>query len=165
MKFKKNITLISIFICTFLTSCFYDSDNEFALSKTKTLIDCLENEKKDEIKNLFAPNIIKRVKNIDDQIDALFEYWKGEDASIVGSGGLGGLSNYNYGEYVFEIDFLYYVKTSECNYSISIMWYRRDDIDKNNEGMWYLWLDSYINKEDEKYKGSWENYEVGITLM
>ena len=170
MKLKKIIPLMSIFMSLSLTSCIrgfiFDDDSNFALDNLKSIIMCLEYGKKENIKKLFAPSIIKKVENIDEQIDALFEYWKGEDATIISDGcGLSGDDIGDFNVSIYVIDFSYYVKTSECTYSVNIVWCREDATDKNNEGMWFLWLDAFINKEDEKYVGSWEKYEVGITLM
>ena len=171
MKIKRIIPLMSIFIGISLTSCtrmfIYDDESQFALANTKVIIMCLEYGKKDLLKRLFAPNIIKRVDDIDEQIDSLFDYWKGEDASvlILKPHYENPIKEKNNGVVIYSVAIIYYIETSEMNYRISILWCRRDDTDQNNEGIWCLLLDSLDNGENYVTIDELANYEVGITLM
>ena len=164
MKSKIFVLFISLFMIFSMTGCIHNGDAQFAIKNTKTLISYIENSDKASIKNMFAPNIREEVDELDEQIDALCEYWKGEYVSLA-SMGVGGTRSMHYGVVVDIVDFAYDIKTSESNYRIAVLWYRRDDTDANNEGIWYLWVDSYADDEAANYTGKWENYNVGITLM
>ena len=164
MKSKIFVILMSLFTILPMTGCIHNGDGQFAIKNTKTLISYIENSDKASIKNMFAPNIREQVDALDEQIDALCEYWKGEYVSLA-SMGVGGTRAMSYGVVVDIVDFAYDIKTSESNYRIAVLWYRQDDTDTNNEGIWYLWVDSFADDEEANYKGKWENYNVGITLM
>ena len=166
---KKFFEITSMLVLTFstvlsITGCIYNDDSTFALESVKKLIKYMENNDKENIKELFAPNIIKQVEGLDEQINELCEYWQGEFISLA-AGGVGGEGSRDYGVYIDIIDFAYDIKTSDCNYRISAWWYRRDDTDENNVGIWYLWVDSYTDDETPNSIGKWENYEVGITII
>lgn len=164
MKSKIFLILLSFFTILLMTGCIYNDDDTFALEKTKTLISYMENNDKASIKDMFAPNIVEQIDGLDEQIDELCQYWQGDFVSL-SAGGLGGEGSRDYGVFVDIVYFDYEIKTSECNYRISAYWYRRDDTDENNVGIWYLWVDSYADDEMPSNIGKWENYEVGITLI
>lgn len=163
MKLRKIWSLLS-FAVLFMTGCIYNDDSTFSLKNTKKLIGYMENNDKASIKKLFAPNIIEQVEGLDEQIDKLCEYWQGNFVSLAAFG-VGGEGSRDYGVYIDIIDLAYDIETTEGNYRISAWWYRRDDTDENNVGIWYLWVDSYTDDETPNNRGKWENYEVGITFM
>ena len=154
---------LMLFIIT-MTGCIYNDDSTFALENTKKLISYMENDDKANIKELFAPNIIKQVEGLDEQIDELCEYWQGNFVSLA-AGGVGGEGSREYGVYIDIVFASYEIKTTESNYLFATYWYRRDDTDENNVGIWYLWVDCYTDDETPNSIGKWENYEVGITLI
>ena len=154
---------LMLFIIT-MTGCIYNDDDTFALEKTNTLISYMENGDKTSIKAMFAPNIIEQVEGLDEQINELCEFWQGNFVSLA-AGGLGGEGTRDYGVHIDIVYFDYRIKTTESNYLLATYWYRRDDTDENNVGIWYLWVDSYTDNETPNSIGKWENYEVGITII
>lgn len=164
MKTKIFLMLLSLFTVLPMTACIHNDDAHFTLENTKTLINYMENNDKESIKNMFAPNIIEQVDTLDEQIEDLCEYWQGNFVSL-SAGGVGGTGLREYGTIIDIVYSSYEIKTTENNYLIATYWYRRDNTDENNVGIWYLWVDSYADDEEPINKGKWENYDTGITLM
>lgn len=101
----------------------------------------MENDDKESIKNMFAPNIIEQVDELDEQIEDLCEYWQESFVSL-SSGGVRGTGLREYETIIDIVYSSYEIKTTENNYLIAAYWYRRDNTDENNVGIWYLWVDS-----------------------
>lgn len=166
---KKVILMIYVIticiFCVFLSSCelgiLYNDDSTVGLKNLEKFVDCLEQVDKNAIKALFAPNIVKQTNDIDDQIDELFQYYKGTYISDSASGGIGSGDSYEYGIVVKHLEMLYDIQTTTLNYHIGIQWYTQDDYDENNVGIWSLYIESYIKDSD------WttiEEWEIGIHI-
>ena len=61
--------------CTFFDDLFAPSDNEDADNKLQAFVDCLNNEDREGIKSLFAPNKIAEISVFDESIEELLLYY------------------------------------------------------------------------------------------
>ena len=123
-----------------------------------TLIDALENDDKHSIKNLFAVNVQDKSEDLDAQIDELIEYFNGDVISY------DKVSINAEGKSIDDGVMTYYrignartgkVITNEATYIISFSAIIIDKDNKDNEGIWRIW----IGKDEEDYM------IVGISAM
>lgn len=147
MKKKIIITSLALlFVClNFLTGCFgffIDNDFELAQNNAKKLIQTLELDNIEKVKELFALNAIKEIDEFDKDIDDLLEYHEGECTKIIFVH-VSTQETIEYGKYEtihnMSCDFL----TTKTKYRMSIKWRVKDDFDKANEGIWSLDIIKY----------------------
>lgn len=153
------ISLISLFS---LTGCgfIYDGDSDVAIKNILTLVNYIEKNEEEKIKDLFAPVIREEVSDLDSQIKTLCESYDGEYKSIVGNG-LGVYGPINYGKKIKYFEIFKDIFTSSNSYHFSILWYIEDDYDANNIGIWSLYVEDFTGDTPQTKIESWEN---GITL-
>lgn len=154
---KKTIMLIISVI--FLGGCSL-KDTDIRLSKNEhrkdanfilaTLIDALENDDKHSVKNLFAVNVQDKSEDLDAQIDELIEYFNGDVISY------DKVSINAEGKSIDDGVITYYrignartgkVITNEATYIISFSAIIIDKDNKDNEGIWRIW----IGKDEKDY--------------
>ena len=59
------------------------SSDELANNRVKAFLEAVEKGDKGEIKGMLAPKTIKKVEDIDAQIDALIDFYKGETKKLM----------------------------------------------------------------------------------
>ena len=115
-----------------------------------TLIDALENDDKYSIKNLFSVNVQDKSEDLDAQIDELIEYFNGDVISY------DKVSINAEGKSINDGVMTYYrignartgkVITNEATYIISFSAIIIDKDNKDNEGIWRIW----IGKDEKDY--------------
>ncbi|MDE7213637.1 MAG: DUF5104 domain-containing protein, partial [Anaeroplasmataceae bacterium] len=150
-------------ICVPLSSCgllLYNDNDTIAIKNLETLVGYIEKQDKDQIKKLFAPNIVDQLENFDQQIDDLCAYYSGEYESFSAIGlGSGGISEY--GKVKKDLEMLYDIHTTTQSFHLCMRWFIKDDFDENNIGIWSLYMESYINDNDCT---TIEDWEIGIHL-
>lgn len=74
--------LCLLFFTTILTSCeLPKSDDEIVSEMVEKIISSLENEDREEFRNLFALSKINELKNFDESITDIFKYYDGKFVS------------------------------------------------------------------------------------
>lgn len=163
-KISLAIGILTLMItCFFLSSCgalIYNDNDSIAINNLKFLVKNLEKGNKEEIKKLFAPNIIEQLEDIDNSIDRLCSYYSGDykSFSFVGLSSGGPIEH---GKVIKYIDSCYDVYTTTQGFHIGMEWYIRDDNDEKNVGLWSLYIESFFN--DSQWT-TIEEWEIGIHL-
>lgn len=132
------------------------SSDELANNRVKAFLEAVEKGDKGEIKGMLAPKTIKKVEDIDAQIDALIDFYKGETKKIDDSGGREVKSTYDYGDVREIIESSYIITTTEEQYQLAIKDVAINDFNENNEGIAYV----YIKKAEKDYEDNhyWGDY-------
>lgn len=163
---KKILVVLSSFILLIssmfvFTGClpwlFVDTDEDAAREDLESLIKCMENDDHDGVKNLFASNRISDMEGFDEDIDELLLYFDGEVTSIKS----GGLLTDN--DVDGKIKKTWYViggdiVTSTGSYFINTYICEQDTSDKNNVGVWSIFIFNHNDNPDKDYSfypGSW----------
>lgn len=138
---KKALAMMFLIISIVLLSgCEpYLSDSEIVEANMQKVIDCLAEEDQICVRNLFAPNKIKGIENLNETIDELFLYYKGDYVSHkkLRSGRSKGV---DYGKIEIEYTFTYAVTTNEGVYYMDFEWCTREDFDADNIGIWTFYI-------------------------
>lgn len=152
---KKSFVILILSCCVFFNSCSFGSNNtnspkHEANKILDNLLIALENDDKKSIKNLFAFNVQEKSEDLDAQIDELIEYFNGDVISY------DKISINAEGKSIDDGVMTYYrignartgkVITNEATYIISFSSIIIDEDNKDNEGIWRIW----IGKDDEDY--------------
>jgi len=125
MKKILSIILVAI-ICIIFSSCgvlhgnninkiryISSRDNKISEQTLNEILIKLENEEKSEFKKVFSKNALSEIKDIDERIDYLFEYYKGDFLSYSKTG-FGHTEESSEG--ILKIMQEYYVETSDMKY-------------------------------------------------
>lgn len=140
-----------------LPGFFIDSDTDAAKKDLENLIDCLENDDHDGLKNLFAANRVADIESFDEDINKLLVYFDGElesyktdypstDNDIDGS--------LRRKWYIISAD----IVTTTETYFLCSYWCELDTSDNNNVGIWSIFIFNYKDNPDKEftfYPGSW----------
>ncbi len=140
-------------------------EQELAHNKTEQLLKAIENKDKDSIKQMFSKAVISEGEIFDEEIDMLFEYFRGEvknviDASCVGSGESGEEGS------IKIADFQSVVTTTEDKYVLTTRYYISDTVTRDRIGIYsfnILNLEEY-RKYDKPEKQENIEYEPGINF-
>lgn len=136
---------------------FVDTDEDAARKDLENLIKCMENDDHDGVKNLFAANRISNIEGFEEDIDELLLYFDGEVTSINSSGLMTDNDidgNIRKKWYVVGGD----IVTSTGSYFINTYWCEKDTSDKNNVGVWSIFIFNHNDNPDRDfsfYPGSW----------
>lgn len=153
---KKIFCVVLLCILLMLSGCSWaENDNTICLQKIKEIVSILDADNREKINELFAQNSLDRMDNFADDVASLFEYYEGTSTSIKKSGGLVVLDKSNYGKVSKIYDMSYTVKTNVAEYSIAMRWCPKDDFDRNNIGIHYIYIlnSKYNPYPEEKYWG------------
>lgn len=153
------VALISLTITLLLSSCslgesnlwnrFNDTDEKTANSRMDKVLEAIKNKDKDALKAMFSKKSITQAEEFDQSITNLFDYFQGDFVSYNNWGGPmseGGINEDGSGRNWKRIDSTYDVKTSKNEYRFAIQEYIQDTADKNNVGVWSLYI---IKMEDD----------------
>ena len=154
-KIKISFIIFILSCCVFLNSCTFENNThtypkQEANKILDTLLIALENDDKQSLKNLFAFNVQEQSENLDTQIDEIINYFNGDVISY------DKLSINAEGESIDDGVITYYrignartgkVITNEATYIISFSAIIIDEDNKDNEGIWRIW----IGKDEKDY--------------
>lgn len=150
------LTSCIVLICCMFTfaGClpwfFVDTDTDAAKKDLEKIIKCLENNDHDGVKNLFAANRISDIEDFDDDIDELLIYYDGELVSYQTDfpstqDDIDGKLRRKW--FIITAD----VVTTTDTYFFSMYWCEKDTSDKNNVGIWTLYIFNIKDNPDKKY--------------
>lgn len=156
MKIKIFINWSCILFITFImTSCaikgenMYKKGNEMVDSQIEYFLSAVENHDTQKLKNLFAQNAIQMQSDFEGNINRLFEYYKGKHIkSELVSGGISTSKKEDKGKSALCRAGTYSVITDISEYFIYIKYINPDDFDKNNKGIFSIYI---IDKNDYNY--------------
>lgn len=167
MKVKKVLlSIMSIMISANLLSCGSlrdkmvnerlnilnsSNDNEVADENLNKIIDALENKNTDEIRNIFSPNTLEEVKDINDEINYLMNFYKGKvESKDKGTVQTSELSED--GEKKTRLKCRYIINTDEESYLVFFIYQKVDTKDSDNVGVSMLQI---IKQSDEDNEFDW----------
>ena len=128
------------------------------------LLACLEGGTPQDFKALFAPNKIKDVKTIDNDIEKLYSFYKGVEC---GGGGASATSHTEKteGGVINYYDYTRHVITTVTSYRFVIRWCVEDTANPGNVGLWSLYVKEF-SEEDWQVEywgdGLWTN---GVNIV
>lgn len=134
-------------------------DNKQYREMVNNVFAALDSNSKEDLKELFAPNVISSNANIDKQLDELFEFYKGpkesdEDVTLIHS------SEHNeYGRKEIELENHFMITADGVKYYVYLDMYSRNDNDKEEKGIHML---EFATEEahDSKYF-IWHQVDLG----
>ncbi len=160
MKLK----IIIIALCLFLTGCdtsyffqeenFHSQETEANLILDKLLI-ALENKNNNEIKNLFANDLINSSNTLDDEIQKMIDYFEGSIKSYKEIGTVAGEVSYENGRVTFSRignALSDEIITDNYTYQISFAAILVNENNNASEGIWRIWIGK--NESDYLIVGS-----------
>lgn len=133
--------------CIFGGGWFYDSEEKIARNNIEKLAKCLSDGDSAGVKKLFAVNKVAEAEKFDESLNELLDYYGGEYVSYKGTSGSTG--DYYYGRTIKILHMSYDVTTTECVYRFGMDWRIEDDYDKDNIGIWFLYVIKY---DDDPFK-------------
>lgn len=162
------IILLFVIIAVSLCGCILPKTNEeVAKDNLEQLISRLENNDHDGVKALFASSRISDIENFDKDIDELLDYFDGEFVSHDFSGPAT-IDDIDSGIrkkwFIIGAD----ITTNEGRYFVSMYWCALDTADKNNVGIWSLYIFNYEDNPTNDFsfypEGTWDDWS-GITIV
>lgn len=132
-------------------------DSDAAREDLESLIKCMENDDHDGVKNLFAANRISDIEGFDEDIDELLLYFDGEFVSHnfdlpSTDDDIDGKLRRKW--YIISAD----IVTTTGKYFLCSYWCEKDTSDKNNVGVWSIFIFNHNDNPDKDYSfypGSW----------
>lgn len=152
---KMIIAVIHLITVIFICSCSSGevrsvaNDDKTANQKFEMIIEALENKNADELTKLFSENAINNDDDFNEKVDSLFEYYHGDLVSYDDWDALAVYDSVNESgdnRRVKSYDLTYDVETTEQKYRFAIHYVIEDTADKNNVGIWSLYI---IKAEDD----------------
>lgn len=155
--------LLVIFSLIYMVGCtLYMTDDEIADENMNKLIEYLDAKDKEEIKKLFAPNIVAQIDKFDESVEELLEYYQGDFISL--DRHAVGTTDSKDGNHVRkELDMSFDVLTTENKYRIGILWQVKDTLDKDNIGITSLYILEF-NKDPYPNYVYRSGGEIGINV-
>lgn len=113
------------------------------------LVSYLDDKNSEEIKKLFSKTAIDNTIEIDNQITTFIDFYEGKfskthETSYAESG------SYDYGQTKIDFSILHYFYTNTCKYFFSIEWIQKDDSNKDNIGISYIYAQKVDNFNEQK---------------
>ena len=161
-KFKIYICIFwSSLVMVIFTGCLnLKSDEQIVTEKLMELVSALQDKNHDDIKSLFAPNIISSLDNFDDSINDLTAYYDGVYESF-DEGGLITEQDRDSGIDRKWFNMSHDVTTNVDIFRIAIIWYVIDTGDTKNIGIWSLYIIKFDDDTTPEYSyrgdGWWTN--------
>lgn len=141
---KRFLTILCLLLLTvYLTSCSRTALLDYTTSRDdkqyREMVDkvfkALDNKNKEELKKLFAESVVKTDPDIDSQINALLEYYKGPKESDEGVG-VPQTNEYNeYGKKKIELNGSFIVQASGIKHSVYLSMQSVNGFDNNEVGI------------------------------
>lgn len=151
-----------------VSGCFggYRSDSDYKIEErnAEILSKALRSRDSEQIKELFAPNMIAEREDFDNEIAVLLEYYKGEFMSY-DSRAVSIINDKHDGHTIKELEMSRDVVTGKDKYRFSIKWRVSDNKIDDNIGIWSMYVIRYADDPYTDYSywgdGLWEN---GISI-
>lgn len=144
-------------LCLFLCGCSVLSSSKYVVDDTvysekilEKIVYALENNEPEKIKELFSENALKEVENIEEDIQYLMDYYKGEMQSYCGLGS-DGSSSVEGGERLRTLFCGFEITTDVDVYNICFYSCLVDTEEPDNEGIYTLEMIRDDEKENESY--------------
>lgn len=163
---KQMLAIFMVLISVLVSGCQSDQSDKppkiFQSTAPQIMFDkfmaAMDAKDSDGLKKLFAPNVLAKVPEIDDQIADLLNFYKGESNTEGVVGSSGGEAEMRDGVYVYmTIDpFPAEVKTDQAVYSVKFNSVAANDRDTDDVGLWYLRLTNESSEEcivGDRYEG------------
>ena len=164
-------TVIKIFwaiVCAFsLSACFFSGEAQRARYReiSDSVVDSCYGKKKDNIKNVFAPNIVNQVEDFDEQVEKLTDYLKGDFESYEYRNPSSTDGYYDNGKRQTCRWFgSFIVHTTITSYYLSFYYCNIDDFDKNNVGVIALLIQYAPNGDEEIKKVDSDKWDEGAPI-
>lgn len=166
--FASLLLVISILFGACSGGDFYLSDSQIVNAQFDKILKALESEDPAALKSLFSPNAIEQAQSFDGCVQALFEYCQGTGAFYADDGPATTEKSQDDGVERKVIDKSYDVSTSTDTYRFAISFVVTDDGDKDNIGIWSLYVIKMKDDldPDDAYWGDGKNtpgIHIGIS--
>ena len=149
------LTLIFLFLSTLKISYCqqiknaYKGNEEVAMDCMRQFIDKTEKKDREGIKSLFSDKALEESKTMDEDIDYLFEYYKGENQTKIEKLDSAWVStDRDYGKREKTIITDYDIETTEEKYRLAILYYIENTFNKGEEGLSSIYI---IRFEDDTH--------------
>ena len=156
-----SLLMLLVISLSLLTGCFkLKSDSQIADENFMKLISALQDKNQDDVRDLFAPNIVSNIENFDNSISDLIAYYDGTYKSFY-SAGLGTERDKNSGIEKKWYNMSCDITTSVDTFRIATIWYVKDTGDNKNVGIWSLYIIKFGDDPNQRYSyggdGLWTN--------
>ncbi len=133
---------------------FSSTASEIMFNKVLSALDAKDS---DALKNLFAPNTLTKVPQIDNQIADLMNFYKGKSTAkpVFGAGGEGEIRDGDW-VYLVKAPLPEELMTDQAVYSVQFNSVAANDRDTNDVGLWWLRLTNESGEEcsaGDRYEG------------
>ena len=165
--------IIAIFILTListvtLSGCLpvFQNDSDYKIEERnfKILSESLKSRDKEQIKEMFAPDMIAKKENFDSEIEEFMNYYEGEFISC-DNRAVSIINDTNNGHTTKDFEMSRDIITSEDKYRFALKWRVADNKIEGNIGVWSMYVIRYGDDAYNDYTywgdGSWES---GITV-
>lgn len=155
MVVKRLLLFTTIIALSFgLSSCssfraelFARDDKKIAETRFQNIIEALENNDKEGLKNMFSPSALKEADDIDGDIEYLMKFYQGKVESKEDS--RQGSDSKNNGERTSELKCFYRVTTDEDKYIVFFIDQLVDTKNPDNVGLYMLQIIKLSDREKE----------------
>lgn len=130
------------------------NDEEMADTRFQAIVDALEKEDEEGLKNMFSSNALKNAEDIDGGIAYIIDFFEGEIVST--DGGYTTSESIDHGEKTYELECSYKVITDRGNYSFYFIDQLVDTENPDNEGLYMLEIIKESDDEEFFYWGDGE---------
>ena len=154
---KKLLILLFLINILLLSSCSLggsrtemlnkDSDDKKANVRLEEVIEAIENQDKDALKEMFSEQALDEADDFNGSMDYLFDFFEGEVDSWEKSSGPTVFESNNYGHKTKEVSSYYYVNTDKQKYFFLLRDYPVDTDHPDNVGLYMLLV---VKAEDEE---------------
>lgn len=161
---RKWISILLVFVSiVWMAGCtLYMTDDEIADENMNLFIECLDARDKEEIKKLFAPNIVSQIDTFDESVEELLEYYQGTYISLERNPV--GTTDSKDGNHIQKrLDMSFDVLTTENKYRIGILWHVKDTLYKDNLGITSLYILEF-SKDTRPNSAYRSDGEIGINV-
>lgn len=160
--------LIFVIFSACANSSLFISDSQIINTQFNQVLAALEKGDKKALKMLFSTKAVEKSQNFDENIDLLFEYYSGVNASYEDNGPLIAEKSRDYDVERKVIEKSYDVKTDVDTYRFAISFVVVDDTEADSVGIWSLYVIKLSDdiEPDMTYWGDGKNtpgINIGIT--
>lgn len=142
---------VSLLSCGTLKSAIHvRSDDTIADTRFQNIVDSLENKDKEGLKKMFSPKALKEAKDIDEGIDYIMEFYKGNVKSKERA--LSRSDSNSDGERTSELKVFYTVTTDKDTYIVFFIEEKVDTKNPDNVGLYMLQI---IKESDQNKEFDW----------
>lgn len=154
-----SLLLISIILSSCANSSLFMSDSQRIDTQFNQVLTALENGDREGLKMLFSPRSVEQSQNFNKNMDLLFGYYAGGNATYEDDGPLVAEKSQDYGIERKVIEKSYDVTTDVDTYRFAIRFVVVDDTDADSVGIWSLYVIKRLDdtKPNMTYWGDGKN--------